>query len=172
MSWHLTPKRAPRWAHPFMRGRRSDELTSQPLEQEISAASSAIESWVSSAACKCCSSHRPFWTIFQCLRLFRVGGPFLGGGFPRFLGRLGPGRGFGLGLGFGLGFDFGAGFGWGAGVGTGPGPGPGCGAWAGGGAGRCVKSKQSDMSSDARSRELSGWSPNVVSQNLTRLTCE
>src|SRR6266571_5711945 len=42
----------------------------------------------------------------------------------------------------------------------------------GGGNGFCPKSKQSDMSSAALSRALMGLRPNVVSQNLTRLTCE
>src|SRR5438552_17411574 len=42
----------------------------------------------------------------------------------------------------------------------------------GGGAGGREKSKQSDTSSAARSRALNGARPNVVAQNLSRLTCE
>ena len=89
-------------------------------------------------------------------------------------------RGLGFGFGFGRGFGFGPGFGLGPGLGLGPGAGrgpgcgvgPGCGALFGGGAGCCLKSKQSDMSSDLASRALSDGRPKVVSQNFTRLTCE
>ncbi len=79
--------------------------------------------------------------------------------------RLGAGF-FGLGDGFfGLGEGF---FGFGEGVGVGPPPWP----RAGGGSGVWVKSKQSDISSEAASRVPMEAIPYVVSQNLTRLTCE
>src|SRR6266481_173998 len=41
-----------------------------------------------------------------------------------------------------------------------------------GGKGFCLKSKQSDISSEAASLALTGFNPNVTSQNFTRLTCE
>jgi hypothetical protein len=42
----------------------------------------------------------------------------------------------------------------------------------GGGAGFCVKSKQCVMPSAAASRAFSVFKPKIVSQNLTRLTCD